>query len=577
MKFYRLHFLLLSILALTCILFASAAIAQWSTNPAVNNAICTNYYNQNQIQMVSDGSGGAIIAWVDYRTQPLYTIFAQRINSGGVIQWTADGVQVSSSSVNDLRPSIIADGGGGAIITWVSNGDFGNLYAQRIDSIGTQLWAANGVRVCSTTVSNQSIPSLVSDGYGGGVIAWSDSRNNGVTGGDGVYAQRIDASGAIQWIVNGVEVADTNLYQGASLQAASDGNGGAIIVWEDNRAVTISELYTQKINGLGVTLWETNGVLINSVTGGSLYPQLIGDAGGAIICWVDRRNGNTDWNIYAQKISAGGIVQWTTNGLAICLAASNQNSPVLASDGNGGAIITWNEQGTGIPDPNIYAQRVNAGGTVQWAANGVGVCLATGLQGFPQLTSAGNGGAVITWQDSRTNNTPDIYAQKIDSTGASIWTTDGVAVSTATFVQSFPIIIDDGTNGMIVAWTDYRNDLGSQRNDIYAQRVRADGSLGGLTGIDDEHSQVTTFTLSPNYPNPFNAQTMIQYSLPMQSNVSIDIFDILGRKIETLVEGVKHAGNHQAIWDASNQVSGIYFYSIKAGDRIETKKMTLLK
>jgi CubicO group peptidase (beta-lactamase class C family) len=85
------------------------------------------------------------------------------------------------------------------------------------------------------------------------------------------------------------------------------------------------------------------------------------------------------------------------------------------------------------------------------------------------------------------------------------------------------------------------------------------------------------FSLSQNYPNPFNAQTTIQYSLPEQSLVSIDIFDILGCKIETLAEGIKPTGEYQSIWDASGQASGIYFYRFKAGDRVETKKMVLMK
>jgi hypothetical protein len=83
--------------------------------------------------------------------------------------------------------------------------------------------------------------------------------------------------------------------------------------------------------------------------------------------------------------------------------------------------------------------------------------------------------------------------------------------------------------------------------------------------------------LLQNYPNPCNAQTTIQYFLPKQSTVSIDIYDILGRKIETLTQGMKPAGKHQAIWDAREKSSGIYFYRIKAGDNVEMKKMVLIK
>jgi hypothetical protein len=79
------------------------------------------------------------------------------------------------------------------------------------------------------------------------------------------------------------------------------------------------------------------------------------------------------------------------------------------------------------------------------------------------------------------------------------------------------------------------------------------------------------------YPNPFNAQTTIQYSLPKTSDITIDIFDILGRRIATLTEGVMPAGNHQATWDASRYSSGIYFYRLKAAEYTETKRMLLLK
>jgi hypothetical protein len=84
-------------------------------------------------------------------------------------------------------------------------------------------------------------------------------------------------------------------------------------------------------------------------------------------------------------------------------------------------------------------------------------------------------------------------------------------------------------------------------------------------------------SLRQNFPNPFNTQTTIQYDLPKAAMVTLEIFDILGRKIETLTEGIKPAGEHQATWDASGQASGIYLYRIKAGNKIETKKMTLLK
>ena len=97
-------------------------------------------------------------------------------------------------------------------------------------------------------------------------------------------------------------------------------------------------------------------------------------------------------------------------------------------------------------------------------------------------------------------------------------------------------------------------------------------------GIGDEYNELPrSYTLSQNFPNPFNPTTTIQYSIPMTSNVRIDIYDILGRKVETLVNEEQTAGAHQVAWDANDITSGIYFYKIDAGGFTETKKMVLLK
>jgi len=101
---------------------------------------------------------------------------------------------------------------------------------------------------------------------------------------------------------------------------------------------------------------------------------------------------------------------------------------------------------------------------------------------------------------------------------------------------------------------------------------------------DDEHGNILPyrFELSQNYPNPFNPVTTISYSLPRRSEVSIDIFNILGQKIITLVDETKPAGDYQINWDSNDSngqkvSTGIYFYRFQAGDYVETKKMILLK
>ncbi len=116
--------------------------------------------------------------------------------------------------------------------------------------------------------------------------------------------------------------------------------------------------------------------------------------------------------------------------------------------------------------------------------------------------------------------------------------------------------------------------LGGERSDMGAYG----GNAEPPTDIEtDEAGLPAQFALSQNYPNPFNASTTIQYSLLEASQVKIEIYDILGRKVETLVQGEQPAGYHQVIWDASDQSSGVYFYRIQTGKNVETKKMVLLK
>ena len=102
------------------------------------------------------------------------------------------------------------------------------------------------------------------------------------------------------------------------------------------------------------------------------------------------------------------------------------------------------------------------------------------------------------------------------------------------------------------------------------------------SGIDDNNNLQNSYVLCQNYPNPFNPETTIDYSLPASSNVEIAVFNSIGQKIKTLINKRESAGSHSVNWDATNSAgikvpTGIYFYSLKAGEFSEMRKMVLLK
>ena len=98
-----------------------------------------------------------------------------------------------------------------------------------------------------------------------------------------------------------------------------------------------------------------------------------------------------------------------------------------------------------------------------------------------------------------------------------------------------------------------------------------------LVGVYDELILPLRFALEQNYPNPFNPTTIIKYSVPKQSYVSLKVYDILGREVATLVNEEKPAGTYEVSWEAKNLASGVYFYKISAGDYTAVKKMILLR
>jgi len=101
--------------------------------------------------------------------------------------------------------------------------------------------------------------------------------------------------------------------------------------------------------------------------------------------------------------------------------------------------------------------------------------------------------------------------------------------------------------------------------------------LDGVTGVSDGDELPVTYKLLQNYPNPFNPATIISYQIPEQGFVSINIYNVLGQRVATLVNDVQDAGNYKVNFDAGKLSSGIYIYQIKAGNFIQSRKMLLIK
>ena len=369
----------------------AAGVAIWTPNGV---AVGASPFDQVSPALCADGNGGAIITWRDQRNGGL-DIYAQRVDAHGAPLWTTNGVPVCTVTNNQYAPVLVSDGAGGAIIAWY---DFRamtyDIYAQHLDADGNALWTAGGVAIFAAQY-NQYGPMIVSDGSGGAIVAWTDIRN----GNADIFARRVSGAGTVQWTSTGVALC-TNSGDQLDPVLVSDEAGGAVVAWRDVRNGSW-DIFAQRVSGAGSVLWTANGVTLCAAPLDQLHPAIACDgAGGAVVAWDDARGPSVD--VYAQRVNAAGAPLWAANGVAVCAAVSSQTRPSLVCDGTANIVVVWEDQRAGNTD--IYAQRLDANGAPSWTSGGVALCDATGEQTIPLAVADGFAGAVTAWKDSRNGN-----------------------------------------------------------------------------------------------------------------------------------------------------------------------------
>ncbi len=395
---------------------------EWSYAGVALSGETGTQYAQTLSDVIPDGYGGSFIVWSDYQ-RGCVDIYAQRVDSTGAELWTSGGVLVTPNTVTArqlLLPSksCVADGSGGLIVTWKEGAiSSEKIIAQHLGSTGTLQWTSAGKTInaalplCNTTTWNVSSPSVVSDGSGGAIFVWQYEGSS-----PNLYAQRITSAGSRNWDPCSVQLSASAGAQ-TKFDAISDGNYGAIVAWMDSRNGT-NDIYAQKINSSGSRQWGNQGTAVCTATGIQGAVAITGTLGNSVIfCWEDYRD--TDYDIYAQKFNSSGTVQWTSNGILICSANDDQKSPSITDDTFGGAIIAWEDQReecnpvgaipTHCMEYSVYAQRVSSNGDTEWTTDGVGICLKSRNQFKTNITFDGSGGALISWIDDREGIGPDNY------------------------------------------------------------------------------------------------------------------------------------------------------------------------
>lgn len=538
------------------LILATTAFAQSFVAYLDNTPVCLAEGDQSRPAIASDGSGGAIVVWQDGRRNPdTLDLFAQRVSSNGVALWTIDGVIVADTFASKRNPVVLSDDEGGAIVIWEDRrSDEGDLYAQRINDRGERLWGEAGKPVC-VYESRQFGVAAVADGDGGALAFWHDERR----GDKDVYGQRIDANGDAQWDSAGVALCDTTGDQAYPV-AVSDGLDGAIVAW-NGYAAGDADVFAQRIDGTGNTLWRENGVIVSAAERRQLWPSVAPNgAAEATIAWFDERERQYEYDVYAQRLGGDGSAKWTADGEPVSVASGNQIFPSVYPNGTDATVI-WEDERAGVVD--VYMQRLDENGAPSFADDGVAIAEGEVEQSNVAATTDADE-TIAVWEEAE-GTAENLRAQKFDATGAALWSDSSLALADAPSRQTQAKMTSDGSGGAVVVWTDRRDSLDY---DIYLQRVDSDG--GFPVGARERDVVAGSFRLHRNYPNPFNPTTTIEFTLKRAARVELEVFNALGERVTTLLEGERAAGLHRAAFDGSNLASGVYFYRLSTpfGDAV---------
>jgi hypothetical protein len=567
---------------LAVLVCTAPARATWPSDPTQNLPVCTAAGDQEQVQLLADGHGGAWVAWSDGRVAfSSADIYAQHVLSSGAVDpaWPPDGLAISTGLSQALSPVLAPDGASGFFVAWFDpRTSAGNpdVYMHHVLSTGVvdPTWPANGDGVC-TTLDYQYPPQILADGTGGAFVCFGDLAVN-----NNIFAQHVLASGALDpaWPAGGLGVC-TQAGEQYFPSMVLDGAGGILLAWEDDRT-DAGNIYAAHVSKSGVLdpAWPVNGLAVCTASAAQSSVRLVSDGlGNAIAVWSDHRNSTTA-DLYAQHVLATGAVDpaWPANGVAICTATGDQLIGRIVSDGAHGAVIAWQDKRNG--DYDIYAHHLLASGNVDpaWPVNGRALCTAVGDQSIGGALVDGAGGALIAWQDARLGTTNrDIYATHVLSSGIAdpTWPLNGRAVCTAVGDQLAPAACPDVAGGMLCAWSDHRG----TSYDVYAQRVNADGTLD----VGDAPTPAGPHIAAPR-PNPAAFAMLLRFQLARSGPARLDVLDLAGRRVRRLSASLLDAGSHDVRWDLRDDTGqpvpdGIYFVTFALDGTTGTRRIAVVR
>lgn len=441
---------------------ATAGIAQWSDDPAVNLVVADAPGEQVQPKVAPAPDGGTWVSWFDGGAGG-YDVRVQKLDLLGFEVFPHGGVLVADrgfSSTQDYGLDVHTSGD--ALLTFRDDSGVGvQIAAARVSTGGLLVWTAQ----LTATSAFVAAPKIAGTSDGGAVVAWTQDAEAKV--------QKLDANGASLWGLGVTLTPGAGTYSPSDLHAAGT---DAILAFVHQTGAFGSprHLLAQKLDSAGNLLWGAAHVAV--FDGGSLqfgnFPPFVPDgSGGGVFAWYDTAGG---LQCYAQHVLANGSEAFAHNGVACSTNATRiRVSPSAAFDPVAGeTFVFWEEQNPTQSQTGLYGQKLDASGARQWTDDGAELLPLSPASITQVRTIADDGGAFAFWDFITSFGQDRIFGARVDGAGA--FDIAPFDVASTTSVKSRLAVARATTGDSVLAWTDQRSDPG----DVLAQNVRRDGGLG---------------------------------------------------------------------------------------------------
>jgi len=578
---------------------------------------------------------GTVITW-----QSDDAIIMQRIANNGTLVWGPTGITLSCADTYSWPQPFAVENDHILLKFFHDSGPAWaptrHCYIQKFDNDGNAAWATD------TIVSNADgitawtqVFNIISDGDNGCFISWHDSRGGGTI--SYPFVQHVNSDGTVAYIDNGVQLSTETNRQNFYPESVYDSvNDELTTYWsqtdgsQNNHGIT-----GQKLDTNGNLLWGANGNNIIAISALYVIPFAVRKTNDDTIVFYEEGVTGTDSYTKVMRLDTDGNFVWTGDSVTMCSVPSSKIHSVASQFNNNQIIASWEDERAGAKD--IYAQNINLDGTLGApTANGTieGSVVISGGAGFVEDVEITAGTATVNpsangdYEISIAPGTYEVTAvleYYTPQTLIDIVVTEGIATTGIDFTLAWiPVynppqnLIVDPLTG-IVTWdppelypgtevqgynfyldgtfVEYCELLTLQLENLingveYIIGISAvyDGGWESeiveimffYTGTNAGNSIVAVTKLINNYPNPFNPVTNIFYSVKERGNVSLEVYNLKGQLVKTLVNETKETGDYTTIWDGTDHSnksvsSGIYLYRMKSDNYISTRKMILLK